>query len=172
MDGSDVKRNVRFFIPLALTFLLICSRAQWREHAHKHININIYRTRTPLYTYYSWHSQEEDFVLVTELQNTDCRTAHLSVGLQCDRIRELLENSRDVAPLCDYSSHFSKRCSIFGLMNEKPEKALWSMESMKFLSLWERRGFSLRNSRSKLLQSFAAFCNRKESHISKMIKQK
>lgn len=172
MDGSDVKWNVRFFISLALTFLLICSLQPSDVSMHTNTSTSIYTEQEPPSTRYSWHSQEEDFVLVTELQNTDCRTAHLSVGLQCDRIRELSENSRDVAPLCDYSSHFSKRCSIFGLMNEKPENALWSMESMKFLSLWERRGFSLRNSRSKLLQSFAAFCNWKESHISKMIKQK
>lgn len=44
-------------------------------------------------------------------------------------------------------------------MKEKPAKADWSMESMKFLSPWERRGFSLRNSLSKLLQSFGAFCD-------------
>lgn len=63
-------------------------------------------------------------------------------------------------PLCKDRPHFSKRCSMLGLMNEKPEKALWSMESMKFLSLWDRRGFSLRNSLSKLLQSLAALCRR------------
>jgi hypothetical protein len=42
-------------------------------------------------------------------------------------------------------------------MKEKPSKAVWSMESMKFLSLKDSRGFSLRNSRSKLLQSLADF---------------
>lgn len=49
-------------------------------------------------------------------------------------------------------------CSSLGLTKEKPANADWSMESMRFLSAWERRGFSLRNSRSKLLQSLADFC--------------
>lgn len=48
--------------------------------------------------------------------------------------------------------------SSLGLMKEKPAKAAWSMESMRFLSAWESRGFSLRNSRSKLLQSLGDFC--------------
>lgn len=48
--------------------------------------------------------------------------------------------------------------SSLGLMKEKPLKAVWSMESMRFLSAWERRGFSFRNSRSKLLQSLGDFC--------------
>jgi len=47
--------------------------------------------------------------------------------------------------------------SILGLMKEKPLKAVWSIESIRFLSPRERRGFSLRNSRSKLLQSLADF---------------
>lgn len=48
--------------------------------------------------------------------------------------------------------------SSLGLMKEKPAKAAWSMESMRFLSAWESLGFSLRNSRSKLLQSLGDFC--------------
>lgn len=56
------------------------------------------------------------------------------------------------------SFHFFIMCSSLGLTKEKPENAAWSMESMRFLSAWERRGFSLRNSRSKLLQSLGDFC--------------
>lgn len=48
--------------------------------------------------------------------------------------------------------------SSLGLMKEKPAKAAWSIESMRFLSAWERRGFSFRNSRSKLLWSLGDFC--------------
>lgn len=43
-------------------------------------------------------------------------------------------------------------------MKENPSNADWSMESMRFLSAWESRGFSFRNSRSKLLQSLGDFC--------------
>lgn len=57
--------------------------------------------------------------------------------------------------------------SSLGLMKEKPANAAWSMESMRFLSAWERRGFSLRNSRSKLLQSLADFCGRRVRDFSK-----
>lgn len=99
----------------------------------------------------------QDFALTTELQNTDCGLEELAY-LQATDDKVSVEMWR---PLCEDYLHFSKRCSMVVLMNEKPEKALWSMESMKFLSLWERRGFSLRNSLSKLLQSLAAFCTRK-----------
>lgn len=57
-------------------------------------------------------------------------------------------------------------CSSLGLTKEKPLNALWSMESMRFLSPWDRRGFSLRNSRSKLLQSLADFCGWWDGHVS------
>lgn len=55
--------------------------------------------------------------------------------------------------------HLSIMRSILGLIKEKPAKAVWSIESIRFLSVWERRGFSLRNSRSKLLQSLGPFCD-------------
>lgn len=54
--------------------------------------------------------------------------------------------------------HLLIMCSSLGLMKEKPANAAWSMESMRFLSAWDSRGFSLRNSRSKLLQSLGDFC--------------
>lgn len=47
--------------------------------------------------------------------------------------------------------HFSRNCSNLGFTKEKPRKADWSIESMRFLSLKERLGFSFRNSGSKLL---------------------
>lgn len=54
--------------------------------------------------------------------------------------------------------HLLIMLSSLGLMKEKPAKAAWSMESMRFLSAWDSLGFSLRNSRSKLLQSLGDFC--------------
>lgn len=66
----------------------------------------------------------------------------------------------------DYLSlHLLIICSSLGLTKEKPENAVWSIESMRFLSAWDRRGFSLRNSRSKLLQSLADFCGWQDRNI-------
>lgn len=59
------------------------------------------------------------------------------------------------------SFHLLISGSILGLTKEKPLNAFWSMVSMSFLSPCERRGFSFRNSRSKLLQSLGDFCRQK-----------
>lgn len=48
-------------------------------------------------------------------------------------------------------AHYSRNCSYLGFTKEKPLKAVWSIESMRFLSLKESWGFSFRNSGSKLL---------------------
>lgn len=66
------------------------------------------------------------------------------------------------------SFHLLIRCSSLGLTKENPAKADWSMESMRFLSAWERRGFSFRNSRSKLLQSLGDFCAMQFRNFSKV----
>ena len=50
-----------------------------------------------------------------------------------------------------WEPQFSRSLSNLGFRKEKPANAVWSMESMRFLSLKERRGFSFRNSWSKLL---------------------
>lgn len=56
------------------------------------------------------------------------------------------------------SLHFFIIGSSVGLTKENPANADWSMESMRFLSPWESRGFSFKNSLSKLLQSLGDFC--------------
>lgn len=48
-------------------------------------------------------------------------------------------------------AQLSRNCSNLGFTKEKPWKAVWSIESMRFLSLKESLGFSFRNSGSKLL---------------------
>lgn len=59
------------------------------------------------------------------------------------------------------SFHLLIRGSSLGLTKEKPANAAWSMESMSILSPWDNRGFSFRNSLSKLLQSLGDFWERK-----------
>lgn len=123
---------------------------------HRNTATLIYtKTRTPLYSALPWLGAYNRVTKYWLRIGRACFSAGNWQQKEC-------KNSGDVAPsclfVCEHCHHFSKRCSMAGLMNEKPEKALWSMESMKFLSLWDRRGFSLRNSLSKLLQSLAAFC--------------
>lgn len=55
------------------------------------------------------------------------------------------------------SFHLLIKGSSLGLMKEKPANAVWSIESMSILSPCDSRGFSFRNSLSKLLQSLGDF---------------
>lgn len=54
VNGGDGQWNVRMFVTSgSYTFIHEVFTAQWRVHAHKHINTNIYSTRTRLYSLFS-----------------------------------------------------------------------------------------------------------------------
>lgn len=55
------------------------------------------------------------------------------------------------------SFHLLIKGSSLGFTKEKPANAAWSMESMSIFSPWDSRGFSFKNSLSKLLQSLGDF---------------